>query len=248
VNIQILSDIHLEFEDFQIDSANADVVILAGDIHVGDKGVKWIADHIQNVPVIYILGNHEYYGKIFPKLTRTLKLETQNSNITILENETVTIKDITFFGCTLWTDFNLFGNPRADGYYCQQYMNDYKKIRREPSYSKIRSMDVAVINKNSTDWLLSEYGQRKAKKNIVVTHHAPSIRSLLDRNKNETISAADASHLDSLVEKLSPHYWIHGHLHTSSDYYIGNTRIICNPRGYPDARNKDFSDGLIIAL
>lgn len=248
MKIQILSDIHLEFEEFQWNSSNADVVVLAGDIHLGDKGVKWIVDHIRHVPVVYILGNHEYYGNVFPKLMRSLKLLIQNSHITILENEAVTIEDVTFFGCTLWTDFNLFGNPRADGYYCQQYMNDYKRIRREPSYSKIRSIDVAVINKKSVDWLASEYGKHKTKKNIIVTHHAPSVRSLSERNRNETISAADASHLDSLVEKLSPDYWIHGHLHTSSDYHIGHTRIICNPRGYPDARNSDFNDNLVMTI
>jgi predicted phosphohydrolase len=248
LNIQIFSDLHLEFDDFQIDYSSADVVVLAGDIHVGDKGVKWINEHIPDVSVIYVLGNHEYYGKIYPKLTRTLKKQTQDTNISILENGSVQIENVTFFGCTLWTNFELFGNPRLDGYYCQQHMNDYKRIRREPSYSKIRSIDVAAINKNSTNWLENEFSKSKGKKNIIITHHAPSNRSLLDRNKNKQISAADASNLDSMIEKLAPAFWIHGHLHTSSDYYIGHTRVISNPRGYPDARNKDFIDKLIITL
>jgi Icc-related predicted phosphoesterase len=248
LNIQIFSDLHLEFGDFQIDYSNADIVVLAGDIHVGDNGVKWIVERIPDIPVIYVFGNHEYYGKIYPKLSRTLKQQTQNTNISILENDTIQIEDITFFGCTLWTNFELFGNPRLDGYYCQQNMNDYKKIRREPSYSKIRSIDVAAINKTSTNWIEKEFSKNRGKKNIVITHHAPSSKSLLARNKNKQISSADASNLDFLIDKFAPDFWIHGHLHSSSDYHIGHTRVICNPRGYIDARNKDFIDELIITL
>lgn len=248
MKIQILSDLHLEFEDFPINFSAVDVVVLAGDVHIGDKGVKWILEQIPDIPVIYILGNHEYYGKVYPKLIRKLKLQTQGSNISILENESIQIENTSFYGCTLWTDFELFGNPRIDGYECQQNMTDYKWIRREPNYSKIRSIDVSVINKISTEWILKEYDKSKSDLNIIVTHHAPSIRSLSEKRQRDKISAAYASNLDSLVEELSPNIWIHGHIHRSSDYKIGQTRVLCNPKGYPDEMNKDFDANLQIEI
>jgi predicted phosphodiesterase len=67
MRLHILSDLHVEFEAFVPPSTSSDVVILAGDIHVGNRGVDWAKATFPNQPVIYILGNHEYYGKAFPK-------------------------------------------------------------------------------------------------------------------------------------------------------------------------------------
>jgi predicted phosphodiesterase len=67
VKIQTLSDLHIEFQPFQLIETDADVIVLAGDIHVGEKGVKWAIANIPNKPVIYVLGNHEYYGHAYPK-------------------------------------------------------------------------------------------------------------------------------------------------------------------------------------
>jgi predicted phosphodiesterase len=238
LRIQKLSDIHFEFEDFPFNHCDADVVVLACDIHVGEKGVRWILDRIRYTPVIYVLGNHEYFREIYPKLIRKLEQQTKGSNISMLENGSVQIEDVTFYGCTLWTDFKLFGNPRIDGYACQQNMTDYKRIRREPNYSKIRSIDVSIIKKQSITWLLEEYKNQRNVKNVVVTHHAPSIRSLPEKQRKEQIGAAYASHLDLLVEELSSNLWIHGHIHRNSDYYIGQRRVICNPKGYPDEKTR----------
>ena len=159
-----------------MDYSNSDAVVFAGDIHIGDKGLKWILESVTDVPVIYVLGNHEYYGQIYPKLVRNLRSMAQGTNVHVLENNSVVIDSIMFMGCTLWTDFELFGNPRVAGYECQQVMNDFRKIRIEPNYSKLRSIDAAVINKTSLKWLKDELTQPGADiKNVVVTHHAPTI-------------------------------------------------------------------------
>jgi Icc-related predicted phosphoesterase len=247
MNIQILSDIHLEFEDFEIDYSNSDVVVLAGDIHLADKGIKWAVDTITDIPVIYVLGNHEYYNQAYPKIIRKIKKLIQGTNIQVLENDCIEIESVKFYGCTLWTDFELFGNPRVAGYECQQKMTDFKKIRKEPKYSKIRSLDIASINKKSVNWLVSEFDQ-KSEKTIIVTHHAPSMQSVPEKNKNDIVSAAYASNLDWLVEKLSPKFWIHGHIHESSDYTMGSTRVVCNPRGYPGERNDHFNHHCIVSV
>lgn len=247
MRIQILSDIHLEFEDYKLDYSGSDIVVLAGDVHIGDKGIKWVFDQIIDIPVVYVLGNHEYYRNTYPRLIRKIKLQTQGSNITLLENESLRIEDVVFHGCTLWTDFNIFGNPRVDGYECQQKMTDYKKIRREPNYSKIRALDVAVINNHSARWLSNDYENNKGQKNIIVTHHSPSANSLPEMHRKDRINAAYASNLESLIEKLSPELWIHGHIHESSDYRIGQTRVVCNPKGYL-CENRDFRHKFIISI
>lgn len=146
MRIKILSDLHLEFEALNCDDHGADVVVLAGDIHVGTQGLEWAKASFTQAPVIYGLRNHEYYKQKYPSLVTRLKDLAKGTNITILENESLEVNDVVFHGCTLWTDFNLFGNPISAGYECQHVMNDFKKIRREPSYSKLRAINVAQIH------------------------------------------------------------------------------------------------------
>jgi Icc-related predicted phosphoesterase len=248
MKILVLSDLHIEFEAFQIDFSAVDVVILAGDIHIKEHGFKWAADNIKDIPVIYILGNHEFYGKAYPKLISSIKESASNSNIHILEKDILTIDGINFLGCTLWTNFELFGDPRIAGFECQQVMTDFKKIRLSPKFSKLRSIDVAAIHRQSISWLSDELERLDKQTNIVITHHAPSQKSLPEEHKENVISSAYASNLEHLIQKYNPKYWIHGHLHNSSDYQIGETQVICNPRGYPKETNSAFDGRYIINI
>jgi len=248
MKIQLFSDLHIEFEDLSILCEDADVVVFAGDIHLGTKGVEWIKRQNINCPIIYVLGNHEYYKQSHPGLIQKVSDAVQNSNIHFLENKSITIDKVCFHGATLWTDFELFGDPRLAGYECQQVMTDFKKIRKEPSYSKLRSIDVATIHFNSKLWLEQSLNQSTALKNVVVTHHAPSKKSIPDHYKTNIVSAAYASNLDGFIEEHKPDFWLHGHLHNSLDYQIGACRVICNPRGYSDERNPEFQTNLIIEL
>ncbi len=248
MKILVLSDLHIEFEPFEVDYSAADVVILAGDIHVKSNGYKWVSENIKDVPVIYILGNHEYYGKAYPKLVDDLKGRANHGNIHILEKDTVTIDGVNFLGCTLWTDFELFGDARLAGYQCQQVMNDFRHIRISPRFSKLRSIDAASIHRQSLIWLGNELEKRQGETNIVVTHHAPSRRSLPGPFQENIVGAAYASDLEHVIARSNPHYWIHGHTHNSSDYVIGKTRVLSNPKGYPDERNPDFRENFMIEI
>lgn len=225
---------------------NADLVIFAGDINLGTKGIEWIKSKIKNIPVIYILGNHEYYKGSYPKTLNKIKSAAENTNIHVLEDSFLDIEDIRFHGCTLWTDFALFGNSIEAGMYCQPKMNDYKMIKRDPSYSKMRTVDTFKIHQFSKHWLNESLENSTKEKNIVVTHHAPSLLSVPDNFKNDLLTSAYASNLDDFITKHQPDFWFHGHIHTPCRYSIGKTEVICNPHGYLDDPDNGYDRELII--
>ncbi|MDO9519354.1 MAG: metallophosphoesterase [Pseudohongiella sp.] len=240
MKIRLYSDLHLEFGPFDPPEENADVVVLAGDIHVGVKGIEWAINQNFGCPVLYVLGNHEYYGQSYPSLIGKAKAAAAGTTIHVLENESVEIDGIRFHGVTLWTDFELLGDAPLAGFHCQQVMNDYKKIRKEPSYSKVRSMDLAAIHQHSKAWLRRSLQTSNSKKDVVISHHAPSIKSVSEMYWDDMTSAAYASNLESFITQLQPDYWFHGHTHSSNDYEVGNCRIVCNPRGYKGEENFEF--------
>jgi predicted phosphodiesterase len=248
MKLQIFSDLHVEFESFYPPETEADVVILAGDIHVGKKGIDWAKASFADRQVLYVLGNHEYYGRAYPKHIDDLRKLTSGSNVHILENDRLVIDDVTFLGCTLWTDFQLFGDPKIAGYYATQRMTDYHKIRVNPQYRKLRSLDTAVIHAKSLRWLQESVIDLQCEKLVIITHHAPSARSIPASFQEDILSAAYASHLEAFVAESGAKLWVHGHLHSQQDYSIGNTRVICNPRGYPDEPNQSFIPNLIVEV
>ena len=248
MKIQIISDLHHEFGMSEISFDSADVIILAGDVNVGTKGIEWIKSTIKDKPVIYVLGNHEYYKGTYPKTLNKILSLARDTNVHVLENRSIAIGDVRFHGATLWTDFSLLGNPRTYGSLCQEKMNDYKKIRRDPTYSKLRSIDTFNIHNKSMSWLEKSLDESESKVNIVVTHHAPSIQSIPVKYEGDPISSAYASNLESTIVKYSPDYWIHGHIHEPKDYFVEKTRIICNPHGYIDEPHNGYNRELIIEV
>lgn len=248
MKLYILSDIHAEFEPFNPPVVDADVVILAGDIHVGNKGIAWARERFGHIPVIYVLGNHEFYGEALPKHIDKLKEQTQGTNIHILENESLHIQGIQFLGCTLWTNFNLFGNPGIAGHIAALEMTDYKRIRLSPSFRKLRPADTTGFHHKSLHWLKESMKKPAGEKRVIVTHHAPSKLSIPHAHGEDMVSAAYASDLDAFVAESGALLWIHGHVHTQTDYNIGNTRVVCNPRGYPDEPNNDFLRDFVVHI
>jgi Icc-related predicted phosphoesterase len=249
MKIQLFSDLHIEFEELDVDCSQADVVIFAGDIDVGTKGVAWIQRQNIDCPVIYVPGNHEFYRQSHPRLIQKLRDAASDTNVHVLENTALSIGGVTFHGATLWTDFELFGDPKLAGYKCQEIMNDFKVIRRDPSYSRLRAIDAALIHKNTLYWLGRSLEQTNSAQNVVITHHAPSKKSLPEKSKDLLISAAYASDLEYFINTHKPNCWLHGHIHNSLDYQIGDCRVVCNPRGYTKGmRNPNFDPSLIIEL
>ena len=109
-------------------------------------------------------------------------------------------------------------------------------------------MDAFQVHCQSLEWMKKKLMENKAKTNVVVTHHAPSIISLPQHKHEDWVSAAYASHLDDMITEYRPNYWFHGHIHTSVDYKVGDCRIICNPRGYPDKPKKEFNPKFTVKI
>jgi Icc-related predicted phosphoesterase len=248
MRIQIISDLHQEFGVSELNFENADLVILAGDTNLGTKGIEWVKKYIPGKPVLYILGNHEYYKGSYPNTLHKIIKASDDSNVTVLENNRVEFDGIRFHGATLWTDFSLFGNPVEYGVICQAKMNDYKQIRRDPDYSKLRSIDTFKAHQFSKSWLQESLEESQDYKNVVITHHAPSIRSVPELYRNDPVTSAYASDLEDFITKYKPLYWIHGHIHTPVRYKIDQTEVICNPHGYLDEVYNGYDGALIIEI
>lgn len=248
MRVHILSDLHLEFADFQVPQTDADVIVLAGDIHTGSEGLKWAKERFPATPVVYVLGNHEFYHNALPDLTESLKREAVDSNVHILENSAVEINRFTFLGCTLWTDFEVATDTERAMCIAEQMMNDYRIVHFSPENRDLRATDTIRLHKESVAWLRKSLRLSDPARTVIVTHHAPSLRSEPSFHVNSPLSGAFASNLDELVEISRVPLWIHGHTHYNVDHQIGSTRIVTNQRGYPAERVKGFDPGFIVKL
>jgi len=249
MRIHVLSDLHQEFGEEDVPDVDCDCVILAGDVSIKQQGLQWIRARYRDVPVIYICGNHEYYGERLPRLTYILRQETRGTNIHFLENESVTIDGVHFFGCTLWADMALHGDAWQGAAEAGSVMNDYKRIRNSVhGYRLLQPQDTQLVHARSLMAMEQFFATHDPRHSVIVSHHAPSIRSLPEYRQEQLVSCAYASHLDAFIEKHQPQLWIHGHIHHSNDYQIGNTRILANPRAYPNEPNEDFIPDLVLEV
>ena len=231
-------------------AVDADVLVLAGDIHTKDRGLPAIAEWATSRPTIYVAGNHEFYGAAIPKLYDTLIESTKESTTTrFLQNTSTFISGTRFLGCTLWTDFALVGDDCREMamIVSQTEMTDYKKIRVSPQYRRLTPGIAYSYHRKSVSWLETELEKPFDGKTVVVTHHAPSALSVNPAENQNAISASYASSLDDLILRSPIDLWIHGHTHMSVDYQIGRTRIISNQRGYP-GEDTGFDPAYVVML
>jgi predicted phosphodiesterase len=248
MRLHVLSDLHFEFGPIDIPDTNADVVVLAGDVAVGPRGLDWIRYRFPDRPVVYVLGNHEFYHHNLPRLTELLKNEAQGSHIHLLENSSVKLAGFTFLGCTLWTNFVLRRNPERDMAKAERLINDYRIIHFGAEERVLSPQDTVRIHAESVAWLKSEFVRHDPARTIVVTHHAPSPRSEATGYANGPLSASFVSDLTSLVEQSGIPLWIHGHTHHNVDYQLGVTRVLTNQRGYPQEVCAGFNPEMVIEI
>lgn len=249
MKLHILSDLHLEFGEFEAVDVDADAVILAGDTDRDLRGLSWACEAFPDRPKLYVLGNHEFYRSATPKLNEKAQaFANDEPSLFVLDRSAVTIDGFRFVGVTLWTDFALDGDVERGMREAQSLMNDFRLIRVDPAYRRLRPRDVAAWHGADLRFLESEVEESRDTTLIVVTHHAPSRRSVGPRYGADPLNAAYASNLDDFVARSGAALWIHGHTHHAVDYRIGDTRVISNPRGYPEDLVPGFVPELVVEI
>lgn len=241
---------------------NADVLVLAGDVCIAedlkrhpedqDNLNKRTPDRLRSAMhyreffrecarqfkhVIYIMGNHEHYDGEFDTSFGIVKDAVAKiaPNIHVMEDETITIDGVLFVCATMWTDMNKGDSLTA--WHCSQNMTDYRIVRiAKDGYRKLRPADTVNVHRKSAQFFKIALENNRAGANlpvVCVTHHAPSSSSVSICYRGNLLNGAYYSDLsDMILDNPEIKYWFHGHTHAPFDYMIGDTRVICNPRGY----------------
>lgn len=259
MRIAIYSDLHVEFGSFEPPAnLDADVAVLAGDILTpGSRAIRWMsrASVFGRQRIVFVAGNHEYYGRELLSEELGMRIEAARARdavVHFLQCDVLVIDGVRFLGCTLWTDFELrlqdvSGEPLAKRELamqnCEHQLNDYARIRVQDDEAECRLLpiDTLAIHRRHRQWLAAKLGEPFTGPTVVVTHHAPHRGSLEPRFAAEPLSAGFVSELPESFFEV-PRLWIHGHTHHSFDYQVGKCRVVCNPRGYPQATRKTYEN------
>jgi len=242
MKVRIESDLHLEWYDkepFCLDSSEDEqntILILAGDICILSK-IKKFEYFFNDVTtrfkhVLYVFGNHEFYkGSV--KLVNDYISQLSYPNLTVLNRSYIDIENYRFLGSTMWSDYNNYDELTA--FIVRKRMNDFHCIRTGsygvPYMRKFDPKDAFVEFNKTIEFFKKSYSTEHT--NIVITHHAPSFKSIAEKFKNSSINHGYCSDLSEHILQYNPKLWIHGHIHESVSYEIGNTQIESNPKGYP---------------
>ena len=257
----IFSDLHIEQSRWDLPQPppNCDVIIAAGDIHDPlSEGVRWLAERANGRPVIYVPGNHEWYAhrKRFTVREEAARAQALAAELGIhlLQNAEVVIDGIRFLGSTLWTDYEIFGDRTRAMRDARRWLNDHRVIFPSVAGVPLAPSEALGWHRQSASWLEATLREPFAGETVVVTHHLPHPKSIHPRFAEDEVTPAFCSDLSELVEGSGAVLWVHGHTHTSCDYFAGPTRVVCNPKGYgPMSRsggieNSEFDETLIVEI
>lgn len=201
--------------------------------------------------VVYVAGNHEFYhGKWVKSLEILRNICSKFPNIHFLEQESVKINDVTFIGGTLWTDMNK-GDP-ITMHSVSSMMNDYRVIKNDAvGYVSLRPAHTVDRHRNMVKFIKQQIEAAPNEKFVVVGHHTPTKLSIHERyTADYTMNGAYSSDLSDLIlDHPQIKLWTCGHVHHAHWYYMGDTLVVCNPRGYTtEAHLSEFNPSLVIDL
>lgn len=265
MKIWVLSDLHLGHADMDLRSPEADVCVVAGDVTDPVLGsMRWLGARIaKQMPVVFVAGNHEFYGDSVQR-GRALARQHPVEGVLFLNDTGVFLDGVRFLGTTLWTDYELYAagmDERAADLetagamaVADRLLTDHYTVRTGPEggpYRRWTPSDARAAHKRSRAWLEAALAIPHDGPTVVVSHHAPHPRSVSPGYEESTLNPAFTSDLSAVIEAGRPDLWVHGHVHSSHDYRVGSTRIVCNPRGYLQQgypENRAFDPRLVIEL
>jgi Icc-related predicted phosphoesterase len=253
MRIALLSDLHLSMHPLERPPTDADVVVLAGDLGRPKAAIEWASRYEQ--PTLFVAGNHEYYGSDLVTAAAELRRFAAATPVRVLERGEWVHDGVRFLGCTLWSDHALETTEEGREAARQQaveLVRDFSRIRVAPGFADVFTPALArLLFQQSVDWLDERFAAPHDGPTIVVTHFAPSRRSIHPRFEGSLLNACFVSDLEDRIARWQPALWLHGHVHDSFDYRIGNTRVVANPRGYAPGgvvENARFDPSLVIEL
>lgn len=233
MKLHIVSDLHLAGCTMQPLEVVADALVLAGDISDGifSNTIAVTAKYRErNLPVLYVLGNHEYEGNHFVVELKRLHRECPALGITLLHNKVVFLGGIRFAGTTLWTDFEFGAKKDVSMRLARSTVCDFSRIGIGPD-STLTPEDTVRFHRRAVRFLERVFATPFQGKTVVITHHGFSPQSITARYSGDSLNAVYVSDLEERIRVWKPALMIHGHIHRERDYHIGETRVIVNPRG-----------------
>lgn len=258
MKLRLLSDLHLEGNRWYYDYAGEDVVVLAGDIHTQGRH-DFILDQIpSNVQILFVPGNHEYYGAVFETANDYFRgLQNKYSNFHYLDNEGRHIDGIEFFGGTMFTDMNLYGDAALAGRYAKQGIADFSWIskrndlpldfdnflsqeRRWTPEDHIEQFN--IFHENIQQWIQDNQNKRK----VVISHFVPHPDASDPQFAGSVLNPYFISNMEHLFGDIN--LWMFGHTHSSCDRIIEGCRLVCNPHGYGTENKSGFKRDLIVEV
>lgn len=251
----IFSDLHIGLPRSKptLPVPDADVCICAGAILTRGpaQAVSYLGHAVSNqMPVIFVPGNADYHGRaILEGRAEALDNSVQFPNVHFLDRAEVTVGGIRFVGATLWGDDELSISPRLSLYIARRNARDSLKIKMSlRPRRRLSAQQLDELGGEDRRFLKETLETTSGTPTVVVTHHTPSRRSIAPGLLSEAPSQDGALGLEEIIVRHGPVAWIHGNLDRRNDYLIADTRVISNPRGYPDRPVRDFDPCMIIDL
>jgi predicted phosphodiesterase len=252
MKLHVVSDLHLSVAGFDLPDTAADWIVLAGDIARPPEACAW-AQRLGK-PVIYVAGNHEFYGGSVDGTLAALRAHSAGTQIHVLEADELIVEGVRFLGTTLWSDFSIVDESeraRAEEQ-ALAMIRDFSRIRADSSAERLFSPGDSIdLFRRSAGWLQRKLDEPFDGPTVVVTHHAPSRQSIHPRFAGSPLNACFVSDAERLMGVGRVVLWIHGHTHDSFDYTVSGTRVLCNPRGYAKNgvnENAAFEAGLVVQV
>lgn len=247
----MFSDLHADVARHRpiMIAPDIDVVVVAGDTCEGAKNsFSCLRQFVpMQIPIVAVLGNHEFYRRCWSEELALARGTAPLYGIHLLENDAIKIGDVRFVGCTLWTDYGLCGDVTLAMLVAARGLNDHKRIAwSKRPWARFRPQEASRLHQRSRAFIEATLAVPSEGATVVVTHHAPHPASGHPHHGHDLLSAAYVSDLSRVIETGQPDLWIHGHVHSSFDYRVGQTRVICNAHGYHE--NPGFDPSFIVEV
>lgn len=251
LRFRLFSDLHLEFEGYKWNipdiEENYDLIILAGDIGNSLRGIEWAIRQSEKLTktVLFVAGNHDLYNDDIATFYESAKEYVKNTNVHVLEKDIFQINEYTILGCSLFTDYKLYG-PVGFAHSissASKYLSDHTYISN--AGKKFTPKDALHEFNVSFQWIKDNL---TGLQDILVTHHALLAEFIGPQYRGDIMSPCFASDGEGFILERQPLLVISGHTHWNLDMMIGRTRVVSNQRGYKNEGVVGFNSKLIIEI